>query len=281
MTLLRPTTLHEACQALREHGDDALPLAGGTALEVLRKLGLIQATTYVDLMGIPELGRIDATDGGLRIGATVTHRQIETSPLVRQLASVLADTFGQVANVRVRNAATIGGNLCYADHRIDPPAALLVLDARVELESGAGRRSMALGDFFYGPEQTARRDDELLVAVHVPRQAPDSRTAFRRATALAENDWPCAAVAVRLSGHEAGVGRLDVGLTAAAPAPRHFSLDVSGLSLGQALAAADVACMEAVDPIADIRGSREFKARMACVTLREAVEAVWPAEPAR
>jgi carbon-monoxide dehydrogenase medium subunit len=280
LTLLRPTTLSEACQALSDSGDGALLLAGGTAIEVLRKLGLVQASTFIDIMGIPELDGIEVIEGGIRIGAIVTHRQIEKSPIVCELAPVLADAFGQVANVRVRNAATIGGNLCYADYRIDPPAALLALGARVELESASERRSLALQDFFLGPEQTARLDDEILVAVQVPRQPAGSRAVFRKATALAENDWPCAAVAVRLSVGEAGPSRMDVGLTAAAPAPRVFSFDVSGLSLAQALRVADGACAGAVDPIADVRGSREFKAHTARVTLQEAVEAVWPADPA-
>jgi carbon-monoxide dehydrogenase medium subunit len=274
--LLRPGTVAEACQMLDEHRGEALPLAGGTALEVLRRLGLVGSPPLVDLVRLPELHGIEALEGEVRLGACTTLREVERDPYVAAHVPLLRETYGRVANVRVRHAATVGGNLAYADHRIDPPAALLVLDARVRLRSTSASREVPVREFFRELEVTALQEGELLTDVLVPVPAAGAHGAFVKLVSLAENDWPCAGVAALLTPHTEGL-RLDLGLTALAPIPRHVCVDAGGLSLAAAQDVAEAAAARLLDPIEDFRGSRAYKERLGRAAVREAVEAAWPA----
>lgn len=261
---------------LDEHRGEALPLAGGTALEVLRRLGLLGSPPLVDLAGLPELRGIEQVGEEVRLGACATLGEVERDPLLAARVPLLRETYGRVANVRVRWAATIGGNLAYADYRIDPPAALCVLDARVRLRSTAGSREVPVREFFRDLEVTALRDGELLTDVLVPLPAAGARGAFVKLVSLAENDWPCAGVAALLTPQPEGV-RLDLGLTALAPTPRHVCVDAGGLSLAAAQDAAAAAAAPLLDPIEDFRGSRAYKQRLGLAAVRQAVEAAWAA----
>src|SRR5690606_4793101 len=107
--------------------------AGGTALVVLMKQSLVDAEHLVSLQRIEGLDGIRLADDGLHIGALTRHREVEQSPLVQRAAPLLADVYGHVATVRIRNAATVGGGLAHADPNQDPPAGLLALDASVRL----------------------------------------------------------------------------------------------------------------------------------------------------
>ncbi|MFC7657685.1 FAD binding domain-containing protein [Pseudonocardia benzenivorans] len=118
--------------------DDPMVFGGGTAVQILLKQGVLAATDLVDIAAVPGLADLVATPGGLRAGTMVTLRRMETDPLVHDRAPLLAQVYGRVANPRVRNTASVGGNIAHGDYRLDPPTALLVLDARVELSSAAG-----------------------------------------------------------------------------------------------------------------------------------------------
>jgi carbon-monoxide dehydrogenase medium subunit len=259
---------------LREHAGEALPIAGGTALEVLRRLGLLGSPPLVDLSRLPELRGIERRGDEARLGACVTLREVVRAPEIAAGLSLLAQTCSRVGNPRVRNQATLGGNLAYADHRIDAPAALLALGARVRLRSAEDTREVPLRGFFWGLERTELAPDELLTEVLVPLPPPGSLGCFRRMVGLAENVWPCAGVAV-LRRPGAGGDTLQVGLSALAPTPRHLEVEVGGLSLAQAQERADEAAAGMMDPVGDLGGSPAFKRRLGRVALREAVEAVW------
>jgi len=272
--LLSPRSVTEACAMLREHAGEALPIAGGTALEVLRRLGLLGSPPLVDLSRVAELRGIERRGDEVRVGACVTLREVVRSPEIAAGLSLLAQTCSRVGNPRVRNQATLGGNLAYADHRIDAPAALLALDARVRLRSADGTREVPLRGFFRGLERTELAPDELLTEVLVPVPPPGAVGCFRRMPGLTENDWPGASVAVvRRPG--AGGDTLQVGLSALAPAPRHLEVQVGGLGLAQAQELVDEAAAGLIDPVGDLGGSPAYKRRLGRVALREAVEAVW------
>jgi aerobic carbon-monoxide dehydrogenase medium subunit len=272
--LLSPETLDEACALLQEAGGTALVVGGGTAVQMRRRRGALPRETLVDLKRIPGLDRIQVDADGLRVGALVTHRRMETDPVVRAVAPLLTQAYAQIANVRVRHAATAGGNLAYADHRLDPPGALLVLGASVEVVSAAGTREVPIADFFVDFETTALRDDEILVAIRVPRPPAGHRARFAKYKSLGRNDWPC--VGVSAMRHD---GRLDLGVTAVSPVPVHLSLDVGDLSADEAAARAEEAADAAIDPISDLRGGARFKRRVARVTVADTVRSLWE-EPA-
>src|SRR5215467_2200790 len=139
-----PSTLDEALSTLQQRGDEARVIAGGTALVILMKQRLVRPELVVSLRRLSELQRLSADNGALHIGATVTHRALETDPVVRDRWPLLADTFRHVATVRIRNMATVGGGIVHGDPNQDPPPALIALDARVRLHSSGGDREVPL-----------------------------------------------------------------------------------------------------------------------------------------
>ncbi len=199
-----PATIADACARLAAD-DDACVYGGGTDLQIRLKLGSPVAASVVDLAAVPGLADLTATPEGLRIGALVTLRRLEIDPLVRAAAPLLAEVCRQAANPRVRNTATIGGNLAQAEPHFDPPLALLVLAATVEVASAGGVRTVPMRQFTLD-----RR--EIVTAITVPRPVADGR--FVKLSGLAANDRACASAAAIVAD-----GRLRLALGALAPAP--------------------------------------------------------------
>jgi carbon-monoxide dehydrogenase medium subunit len=168
--LVEPTTLEEAC-ALIANNDDAKVIAGGTALLTLVKHGIFVPKTLVNLSKIKTASGIAYDSStGLRIGALTTIYDIESSSVVRQHYPVLAEACHVVANIRIRNMATLGGNLAHGDYQSDPPTVLIALDATVELLSRAQTRQIKLSEFLRGSYETALEPDELVSAIVVRRR---------------------------------------------------------------------------------------------------------------
>ncbi len=166
---LEPATLAEAFSLLEKHGDDARVIAGGTSLIIWMRQRLLMPKVVISLGRIPELNTItfDQQDG-LRIGAGARHRDIELSSTVKQHYPLLHETFRKVAQPRIRNMGTIGGNLAGGDPLTDPGASLMALDAELTLRSGNGTRTMSLEEFFVDYYQTALEPGELLTEIRVP-----------------------------------------------------------------------------------------------------------------
>jgi carbon-monoxide dehydrogenase medium subunit len=190
----RPGSVAEASQLLRVLGDDAAIYAGGTELLVVMKERLAHFGHLIDIKAIPGLNGI-ALDGErreLRIGALATHRDVERSPLVRETIPALAVLEAKVANVRVRAAGTIGGNLCFAEPHSDPAILLTALGTRLNLASSEEAREIELAAFFTGVMETARRHDEILTAITIPCAEADVGVAYER---FKLHERPTAAVA--------------------------------------------------------------------------------------
>src|SRR4029078_3624749 len=173
--LLQPRSLPEAVAMLARHGDDARALGGGTTLVILMKQRALYYPYLVDLQTIPGLAEIKVESDGVRIGALVTHRRLECSPVIRASFPALADAFGQIGNVRIRQTASVGGNLAHADYRLDPPPALLVLGAEVSFFGAHGARTVPTGPLFRGLSETVLHPAELLIDIKVPFMPENSR----------------------------------------------------------------------------------------------------------
>ena len=152
--LHRARSLDEAHELLERYGEDAAVVCGGTELLLLLKLGFAAYGHLVDVKGIEELGGIRAENGTLVIGATATHREIERSSLVLERLPALAAMERDVANIRVRNVGTLGGNLCFSDPHSDPATFLLALDAEVDYDGG---RMAALRNSWSAPTRPPSR----------------------------------------------------------------------------------------------------------------------------
>src|SRR6266511_2965264 len=155
LQLVQPTTVQEASGSLADYGEKAKIYAGGAELLLLLRAGLLDAEVLVDVKKIEMLHRVTAENGVLRIGACVTHSALENSALVREHAPSMAYAESQVANVRVRNQGTLGGNLAFNDPHSDPGTVLLIHNAAVTVGDEKGERRITLHDFFIDMYVTA------------------------------------------------------------------------------------------------------------------------------
>jgi carbon-monoxide dehydrogenase medium subunit len=260
------TTAEEARDLLDRHGDDAAVICGGTELLLLLKLGYAAYGHLVDIRGIAELGGIGVHDGTLVIGATTTHREIERSELVRDTLPALAAMERRVANVRVRNAGTLGGNLCFSDPHSDPATFLLALDAEAAWD---GQRA-PLADFLVGPYQTKLEQGQLLRAIHIPSPPPGTTVVHRK---LAFHERPAATVtcAVRVENGVVADARIAVGsVGVAAVRASAAEARLAGASPRDDSAIGEVAelAAEAAGATDDANGSADYKTQLVRVLVR-------------
>jgi carbon-monoxide dehydrogenase medium subunit len=276
VTVLHPRSLAEASAMLLDD-PQALPLGGGTAIQILKKQGLLSPSALVDLNDLPELRGIGQDSAFLRIGAMTTHREVELSPVVQAVAPVVCQTYQHVSNVRVRHTATVGGNLAHGDYRLDPPAALLVLDSEVVTSDPAGQRVIPLREFFVDVLETVLDPGELIVEIRIPIAHPRRSAQFVKFSSLGANDWPCVGACALLEWDDSDrLTRARVGVTAMAPVPLLVRLeDVGGLPEAAVSDSLVEAVLDLVDPIPDIRGSVEYKRRVCAATVCDAISAAW------
>lgn len=276
--ILEPRTVEEAVRDLAEYGDEARVIAGGTAVVLMLKNRLISPEILVSLGRISGLNGIRYEPGvGLHMGALVTIRQAETSPVVRQHFPILAQTFGQVANVRVRNAATVGGNMAEADYASDPPCALVALRARVVAQGPQGQREISLTDFFKDFYETALAPGEVLTEVIVPEESSKGKQAYLKYVTRSSEDRPCVGAFAWADIDAGGVCReLRVALGAVAATPQEFH-EAEGWARGERLTTDLIHKIaehyaQNIDPISDMRGSAWYRQQMASVFARRAIE---------
>jgi len=195
--LEEPGSLTEALWLLDPEDPAVRPIAGGTALMLMMKSGLYQPQRMVSLRKVaPGLGDIRVgPDGMLEIGAMVRLSELQRSAVIRDTAPLIAETLRNHSNVRVRNVATIGGNLAHADPHMDLPPTLIALDARVRAANSAGEREIAVEDLFTGYLETVLANNELITSVVVPAR-PRRRAAYTKCTARSADDWPALGIAV-------------------------------------------------------------------------------------
>jgi aerobic carbon-monoxide dehydrogenase medium subunit len=176
--LHQPASVEEASQMLRHYGEDATLYAGGTELLLAMRHRALSYGHLVDLKVIPGLNAIDSRDGVIEIGAACTHHTIEKSALLRKQLPAFAELESQVANIRVRATGTLGGNLCFAEPHSDPATMLLVLDAKVRIESSAGAREIPIEKLIAGAYANHLAPGEILTRIIVPTAKSDHRAAY-------------------------------------------------------------------------------------------------------
>ena len=272
--LFQPGSLAEAAGLLTEYGDDARLIGGGTTLVILMKQRALYYPYLIDLQTIPGLREIKREPDGVRIGTLVTHRMVETSPLIREKVPVIAEAFSHVGNVRVRQTASVGGNLAHADYRLDPPPPLLVLNSEITALGPNGSRRIALKDFFRGMYETVLDPEEILVDVKIPTMPANSQAVYLRFGALSANDWPCLGVAAFLIKENGRCKELRLALGGVAATP----LLIGGLEFAQdqvldqaVIDKVQDTVDEQISPFSDLRGSEWYKRRMARLFVNKAI----------
>jgi CO/xanthine dehydrogenase FAD-binding subunit len=275
MSFTFANTIDEALVALAA---GARPIAGGTDLVVNARHGKSPLpSSIVAIDRIMELHSVhEADDGGLAIGATVSHATIETHPVICTRFAALADASALVGSPATRNAGTLGGNVMNGSPAMDTGAPLVVLNAEAELRSTSGVRYLGVRDLWIGPGRTAAREDELCVAIHMPPTGVGSGSAYvrleyRRAMEIAVVG---AAASVTLAPNGT-VAHVAVALTAVAPT----IVSLTGLDavVGQPVATAARAIValaaEQATPISDLRASDKYRRHTIGVMAGRAVEA--------
>ncbi len=271
-----PRSIAEACEALGRYDGEARVIAGGTALVLMIHQGLVDPPALVRLDTVPGLDRIAADDGTLRLGALATLRAVAESPLVQERLPVLAGACALVGNVRVRNAATIGGNLCEADYASDPPGVLAALDARVRVEGAGGARELAVADLIQDFYENSLAPDEVVTEVLVPLPPAGTRGAYLKYVTRSSEDRPCVGATALVWLDEGGrLADLRVAVGAVAGRPLRLP-EVERAARGQApsdglFAEIGQRYAAAVEPVSDARGSAAYRQQMIAVFVRRAL----------
>src|SRR6266478_2464740 len=253
--LSEPTSVAEASELLARHGDAARIYAGGTELILAMKEGLVHYEHLVNVKTIPGLAGVRLDGGALRIGAATPHRAIERDPLVRQHFPAVARMEADVANVRVREVGTLGGNLCFAEPHADPGTLLQVFDATARIEKKGSARTIPL---------------EGLLVAPLPSRSAAAYLKF----GFLERPSVGVAVAVTLDDGHVADARIAVGCVG--PVPRRMREAEAELrgkprtETGAALATAGRIAGRAADAITDLHGSAEYKEHLVGVLLRRA-----------
>ncbi len=275
-----PRTIHEALELLHQRGEHARLIAGGTSLVIFMKQKLFIPRVLVDIRRLPELQGVSYHGGrGLDIGAATSLFDLETSPGVRERFPVLSRMLGQVASPRIRCRATVGGSLCHGEPAADPAPTLMVLGATAVAVSPRGERTIPLDGFFQGYFQTALASDEIVTRVRVPDHSARSGCAYFKYALRKAFDRPMVGVAawVRLGsdGSTCAEARLAVGAASAVPVrPREAERSLVGQRLGEgAFRRAAELAMNAIEPVADLHASAEYRREMVGVFTRRALSA--------
>jgi carbon-monoxide dehydrogenase medium subunit len=254
----RPASLEEALGLLAKHGDDAKLLAGGHSLLPAMKLRLAQPRILIDIGRLPDLRSIRKEGDRFAIGALATHYDIESSADLRKDCPLMPETAASIGDVQVRNRGTLGGSLVHADPAADWPAAILALDAELEIAGPGGRRTVKATEFFVDMLQTAVGSGEILTGIRV--SCTGSKVAYEKFAQKASGFAIC--------GVAVAAGR--VGITGVAAKPYRASAVEQALAEGRKDAAELAAA--GVDPLGDIHASAEFRAHLARVHTRRALE---------
>jgi carbon-monoxide dehydrogenase medium subunit len=265
---LRPSTVDEAVAMLEQHGDAAKLLAGGHSLIPAMKLRLARPQVVIDIGRIGTLSDIRDAGGHVVIGAMTTHHEIATSKLLRDRCPLLPETASRIGDMQVRNRGTIGGSLAHADPAADYPAAILALEAEIVVVGPRGQRVIPAAGLFVDLLQTSVAANEIITSVRVPAT---SRTVAYEKTEQKASGFALAGIAVVIGPSGARVGVTGVAAKAyrataverALPAPPWPP---------EAIARAATHAADGIEPLGDIHASAEFRAHLAHVNTRRALE---------
>lgn len=266
-----PESVSEVSELLGRFGDSAKIYAGGTELLLAMNEGLVE---YERLINVKKLRCKDVTvaNGALAMGALCTHRELETSRAINEKLPALAKLEHNVANVRVRQVGTIGGNICFAEPHADPGTLLIALGAKMLAEKSSSQREIEAEKFFVDAFETALEPDEVLTKIVVPVPSPTGRSAYLKFGYL-ERPSVGVGLAFNLNGQ---VSSMRIAVGCAGPAPRRVE-EAEALLEGKSreeaernLAQAGALAGRAAQAITDLHGSQEYKEHIVGVLLKRA-----------
>ncbi len=279
MKLHQPTALEDLVATLAD-AEDTKIISGGTALVLMMQQGLVFPEQLVSTQRIAALHGVVVHNDRITIGATTTLREVAKDPSIQHALPALAHACEVVGNVRIRNVATLGGNLAEADYASDPPATLVALGATVEILGPAGTRTSSVEDLLTGFYSTSLESAEVITAIEIPTSDPPLRQVYLKYRSRSSEDRPCVGVAacLRLAGDGTTVEELRVAVGAAAATPQRFP-ELEEIALGGSLDATTIAGIadgyaEAIEALDDLRGSEWYRRQMTRVFVARALTAL-------
>jgi len=278
---IKANTLEEALDSIDRHKEDYKIICGGQSLLILMRQGLVAPEYLIDIKNVKELDyiRYDKKDG-LRIGATTTHRAIESSLLVKEKYPALIDMEKNLASLQTRNWGTIGGNLCHGDPAGDPGPLFMALNGSVKIASKQKTRTLPLDEFFIDYFETALKEGELLCEIHLPPIPLRTAVAYEKFN-IVKNDQGIVSVAASISLETDGLTSKDarIVLGAAAPAPMR-AFETEKLLIGKTLSSgllekAGERASEEADPVPDVHASEEYRRHLVSTLTKKMVKKAW------
>jgi carbon-monoxide dehydrogenase medium subunit len=269
----RATTLEDALARLAASDGEGKLLAGGHSLIPLMKLRLSEPPLLIDITRIPGLRGIREVDGQVEVGATTTHHEIATSPLLRDRCPALAEAAAEIGDPQVRHRGTIGGSLAHADPAADLPAVAVALDAEVRIAGPSGERTVRAADFFQDLFTVDLGPDEIITAV---RFRPVRSAAYAKLHQRASH-YAIVGVAAVLELDGGAIREARVAVTGAGTHARRLP-EVEAALAGRAPDAATIAAAASVagdsleDVNSDLHASEEYRRAMVKVFARRALE---------
>jgi carbon-monoxide dehydrogenase medium subunit len=282
--LAEPKSLADAIKLLDSDDPTIRPLGGGTALMLMMKSGVFRPAKLVSLRKIEKkYFSIAAGGDGLRIGAMTTLSALERSADVRKHAPLITRTLLTLANVRVRNVATVGGALAHGDPHMDLPPVLMALGATMTINGPKGERTLAVEDLFAGYYETVLDKDELIAELQIPSQGA-KKASYLKVTTGSADDWPALGVAAVIEAEGGSIKSARIVASAATDKATRLKaaeavLAGARIDDNMLTKAADAAAEEA-EYIADVRGSVSYKRELMRVYVRRAVSAALEASGA-
>ena len=271
----RPGTVDEVVALLIEHGDEGQIVAGGHSLIPMMKLRLATPSHLIDLQGLDALKGLGEEGGDIVIGAMVTQAEVLESALLADKCPILGACASLIADPQVRNCGTMGGNVANGDPGNDMPAVMMALAASYVLSGPSGERTVAARDFYEAAYFTARQDGELLTGIRIPLPSAGHGHAYEKLKRKV-GDYATAATAVILTMEGGRCASAAISLTNLGQTPLYAQAASEALTGGpvdaDAIATAATLAKGITEPVADMRGSVEYKTAMAGVMTARAIE---------
>jgi carbon-monoxide dehydrogenase medium subunit len=275
--LEEPKSIAEVSELLGRFGDSAKVYAGGTELLLAMKEGLVQYERLVNVKGVSGLNGVNQDNGTIYIGALCTHHELENSPLLRQRLPALVKLEQNVANVRVRQVGTLGGNLCFAEPHADPGTLLIGLNARLVAEKSSGKREIPAEAFFVDAYETALEADEVLTQIVVPLPPERSGVSYLKFGYL-ERPSVGVAVALNLNSDKTEIDDIRIAVGCAGPAPTRVP-EAEALLKGKSIDEATRTIIQAGETagrasqaISDLHGAQDYKEHIVKVLLKRSFQ---------
>lgn len=257
---------------LLSRNDDAKVLAGGHSLVPALKLRIARPSLLVDIGRLADLVYIRDNGSHIAIGALTRHKTARDSPILREHCPIVSTTAGMIGDPQVRHRGTIGGSLAHGDPASDLPAVMLALGADFVIRGAGGERTVPAADFFTGVFQTAVGPTELLAEIRVPKLAGSTGWAYLKLNRRAQ-DWATVGVAAVVRRNAGGVIDASIALTNMGATPLRATSVEDALAGGAKPAEVAAHMADGTEPPSDLAASAEFRAHLARVVGRRAIEA--------